>query len=170
MNNDTTSSNPLSADIVKERILNAKGKFVKVAWKSNPKPAAASKGVLLEKHTVAVCQAGVNFANLSSVKQGIEEGTRGEVQELPWGTWKSFPYLIEHKDEIYIRLYPSNGLNHRPSSTFFVNGEVVTKEVFASHMTPSEAKKVLEPSEEDRPLCFTIKSNNVLDIPVDIED
>lgn len=168
----------IDAASVRDKILNAKGNFVKAAWKSNPKPAAAFKDVLLEKKTVAVVQAGVNYANLSAVKDAIAAGERGEVQELPWGTWyedrltgKSwFPYVIEHKDELYLRLYPSQGLNHKTQSVFYVNGEEVTKDEFAKYLTASEAKKLLDPKEEDRPLCFTIKLKNLMDLPQDVEE
>lgn len=167
----------LDAASVRDRILNAKGNFVKAAWKSTPKPAAAFKNILLEKKTVAVVQAGVNYANLSSVKDAIAAGERGEVQELPWGQWYSdkltgkswFPYVIEHKDELYLRLYPSQGLNHKPQSVFYVDGEEVAKDVFATYLTASEAKKLLDPKPEDVPLCFTIKLNNLLDLPQDVD-
>lgn len=170
------SNNTTAAD-VRNKLLNAKGQFVKAAWKSNPKPAAAHKNVLLEKHTVAIVQAGVNYANLSAVKQGIEDGTRGPVEELPWGEWyvdpltqKSwFPHVITHKDEYYLRLYPSNANNHIPKSVFLVDGNEVTKDEFAKYLTPSEAKKLLNPSDEDKPLCFTIKLKNLLDLPQDVD-
>jgi hypothetical protein len=169
--------NKIDAASVRDKILNAKGNFVKAAWKSNPKPAAAHKGILLEKNTVAVVQAGVNYANLSSVKDAIAAGERGEVQELPWGQWyvdrltgKSlFPYVIEHKDSLYLRLYPSQGNNHKTQSVFYVNGQEVDKTEFAKYLTPSEATKLLDPSGEDRPLCFTIKLENLLDLPQDVD-
>ena len=169
--------NKIDAGAVRDKILNAKGNFVKAAWKSNPSPAAAFKkdGVLLEKHTVAVVQAGVNYANLSAVKDAIAAGERGEVQELPWGEWYKdpltgkdwFPHVITHKDEFYLRLYPSEGNNHRTKSVFYVNGEEVTKEDFAKYLTPSESKKLLDP--EEKPLCFTIKLKNLLDLPQDVD-
>lgn len=170
-------TNKLDAASVRDKILNAKGNFVKAAWKSNPKPAAAHKGILLEKKTVAVVQAGVNYANLSSVKDAIAAGERGEVQELPWGQWYTdkltgkswFPHVIEHKDELYLRLYPSNGNNHKTNSVFYADGVEVTKEEFAKYLTNSEANKLLNPSPEDVPLCFTIKLNNLLDLPQDID-
>lgn len=170
-----TNTKQLDAASVRDKILNAKGNFVKAAWKSNPKPKAEHKNVLLEKHTLAVVQAGVNYANLSSVKEGIASGERGEVQELPWGTWykdkltdKSwFPYVIEHKDELYLRLYPSQGNNHKTSSVFYANGVEVTKEDFAQYLTNSDAKKLLEPDKDL--LCFTIKLNNLLDLPEDVD-
>ena len=168
-------TNKLDAASVRDKILNAKGNFVKAAWKSNPKPSAANKNVLLEKHTVAVVQAGVNYANLSSVKDAIAAGERGPVEELPWGSWYTdkltnkswFPYVIEHKDSLYLRLYPSQGNNHKTTSVFYANGKEVTKEEFASYLTNSEAKKLLEPDKDL--LCFTIKLENLLDLPQDVD-
>ena len=162
-----TNFNSLSADVIREKILNAKGKFVRASWKSNPKPAGKFKNVILEKRTIGVVQAGVDYSNLSAVQNAIADGERGEVQELPWGQWKVFPYIIEHKGEEYIRLYPSQGINHYPKSSYFVNGEEVDKEKFAEYLTPSESKKLLE--KEDHPLCFTIKSENILGIPEEVE-
>jgi hypothetical protein len=170
----STSNIALSAEQIKEKILSAKGNFVKAKWKSNPKPAAAFKAFQLEKITESVVRAGINFANLSSVKDAIAAGERGEVQSLPFGEWLSFPYLIKHRpkgseeDVIYIRLYPSEGINHIPKSIYYVNGKEVQKEEFAKYLTPSDAKKLLDPSE--KPLCFTIKSDNVLDIPQDVDE
>jgi hypothetical protein len=165
----------LDAASVRDKILNAKGNFVKAAWKSNPKPKAEHKNVLLEKRSVAVVQAGVNYANLSAVKDAIAAGERGEVQELPWGQWyedkltkKSwFPYVIEHKDELYLRLYPSQGNNHKTQTVFYADGKEVTKDEFATYLTNSDAKKLLEP-EKDL-LCFTIKLDNLLDLPSDVD-
>jgi hypothetical protein len=160
-----TTQQSLTADEILSKILSSKGQFVKAVWKSNPTPAAAHKkaGIVLEKHTSAVCRAGINFANLSSVQQGIEEGTRGEVQSLPWGEWKidsegnsMFPYVITHKNADYVRLYPTDS---RCETIYFVNGSTVDKETFASYLTPSKAAKM---SSDEKPECFTIKRENIL--------
>lgn len=172
-----TDTKQLDAASVRDRILNARGNFVKAAWKSNPKPKAEHKNVLLEKHTLAVVQAGVNYANLSSVKDAIAAGERGEVQELPFGEWwvdpitnKSFfPYVIHHKDEFYLRLTRSQGNNHKSSSVYYANGKEVTKEEFASYLTNSEATKLLSPDPEKISPVFNIKLKNLLDLPQDID-
>lgn len=154
----TTKTQSLTAEEILSRILNARGQFVKAVWKSNPTPAAAHKkaGIVLEKHTSAVCRAGINFANLSSVQQGIEEGTRGEVQELPWGQWKVFPYIIEHKEAEYIRLYPTDS---KCETLYFVNGVEVDRNAFSAYLTPSDAAKM---TSGEKPECFTIKRENIL--------
>jgi len=167
-----TTHTPLPAEVIRQKILDAKGNFVKAYWKSNPSPASFYKktGVVLEKVTAGVVRAGINYANLSAVKDAIEAGERGEVEPLPWGEWKTasdgtslFPYIITHKGNDYIRLYPSEGTNHIPHSTYYVNGNVVDKQTFATYLTPSDAKKLLDP--ETTPLCFTIKAENVLGEP-----
>ncbi len=172
-----TTNKQITADDIRNRILNSRGQFIKASWKSNPPPAASFKkeGVILEKRTVAIVQSGVQFCNLSAVKNAIEAGERSEVGELPWGSWKvidgvsQYPYIIEHKGIDYIRLTPSQAGNHIPKSTYYVNGEIVDKAKFAEYLTSSEAKKLLNPTDEDRPLCFTIKAENILDIPEDVE-
>lgn len=156
-----TNTVSLTADEVISRILNTKGSYVKAYWKSNPKPAAAHKSVLLEKVTGAVVRSGIDFSNLGSVKEGIESGDRGEVQPLPWGQWKMFPYVIEHKDTDYIRLYPSLSATHIPQTTYYVNGSVVNKSEFASYLTASESNKLLD-GEKSRPECFTVKADNII--------
>jgi hypothetical protein len=156
-----TNTPNLTAAEVTNKILSCKGNFVKVFWKSNPSPAAIHKkaGVVLEKVTNAVVRAGIDFANLTSVKESIANGERGEVQSLPWGEWKVFPYVITHKDKEYIRLYPS--VANTPKVKYFVNNEEVDKTTFASYLTNSEANKLLNP--EDKPIeCFTISADNIL--------
>jgi hypothetical protein len=159
-----TTTQSLTADEILDKILSSKGQFVKAVWKSNPSPAAAHKkaGVLLEKHTSAVCRAGINFAQLSAVKDAIAANERGEVQELPFGTWLHFPYIIKHTpkgsedEQYYVRLYPTDS---RCETIYFVNGEKVDKDTFTSYLTPSEAAKL---SSGEKPLCFTIKRENIL--------
>lgn len=134
---------------------------MKVYWKSNPSPAAVHKknGIVLEKVTNAVVRAGIDFSNLTSVKEGIANNERGEVQSLPWGEWKHFPYVITHKEKEYIRLYPSAA--NTPKVKYFVNDEEVDKNAFAAYLTNSEATKLLYP--EEKPLeCFTVSADNIL--------
>lgn len=164
-----TNNVSLSAADMVNKLKSAKGEFVKASWKSNPKPSAANKGILLEKVTTGVVRAGINYANLSAVKEGIANGERGEVGELPFGEWLNgmFPYLIGHTNKQgeyteYMRLYPSPGINHYPKSKYLVDGVEVDKTQFASYLTPSESKKLLDPEEKDIPLCFTIKVQNIL--------
>jgi hypothetical protein len=141
-----------------EKLLSApKGSFQSVTWQSSPKPAEAHKGIKLEKITSAVCKAGIDFSNLSTVKQGIESGERGEVQALPWGQWDKFPFTITHKGETYVRLYPAAQAN-QVKTLYKVDGQEVNKEVFNTYLTPSDAKKTGE-----KPECFTVKACNLID-------
>lgn len=150
--NNTNATN--AADL--SLITKGTGQFVKVSFKSTKKPAAAFKGTELVKVSSGVFRSGIDFANLSSVKDGIANGERGEVQSLPWGEWVSFPYIIAHKGEQYVRLYPSVG--HKVEVKHFVNGKEVSKEEFNSFLTPSDAK----PSAGVE--CFTIKASNIISV------
>lgn len=156
-----------NSEEVKDKILNARGTYVKAAWRSNPSPAAAFKHHQLEKRTVAVIRAGINFANLSIVKQGIENEDRGPVQELPWGVWKKFPYIIEHKGQEYLRITRSQKPEHKAICTYFVDGEIVDKVTFSTYLTKSAAAELMKGNDS---LVFNIKIENVLGIPEEIDE
>jgi len=156
--NITTKIQLLTATDTISNFFKGKGQFMRAAWKSNPKPAAAFKGVVLEKRTTTIVRSGLEFQNLSSVKEAIESGERGEVQELPWGEWVYYPYLIKHNESYYLRMYPTDSI---PIVRYFVDDVEVTKDVFATYLTPSEAKKLLS-EDKEKPECFTIKMENVL--------
>ena len=157
-----------------EKFMSIKGQFCKVEWESTKKPAAAHKGLVLVKRSSGVFRAGINFSKLGAVIDGIRDGERGEVQKLPWGQWKSFPYIIEHKDNEYVRLYPpaktitlEDGTPKRVSDwsaarmtvSYFVDGQPVTKEEFNKFLTPSDAN-----NDGDLPDCFTVKAENLLSL------
>ena len=155
----------ITAQEILSKILKSKGQFVKASWKSNPSPKASFKGTNLEKVHIGIIRAGINYSNLASVQQGIETGLRGEVQELPWGQWELFPYLITHKSETYIRLYPSS---HKTITKYFVNSVEVDSVKFCEYLTPSAAAQILNPDSENPLACFTVKASNILDIPEEI--
>lgn len=132
-----------------ERILKSKGQFVRVAWKSEPKPKAEFKGIKLEKISRAIARAGINYSNLKE-NEGIETG------ELPWGKWKNFPYVIEHKEKEYIRLYPVSRKRPMVKTKFFVDGKSVEKNEFEKYLPPSATNK-------ETPKCFNVSAENFIE-------
>ena len=152
--------NQLTAAIV-DALSRIKGQYVSVSWKSEVTPSSAHKGVTLEKHTRAVCRAGVSFERMQSVKNAIAKGERPDIQPLAWGQWKDYPHTITHKGQDYVRLYPST--NNPTHSTYYANGQEVTKDKFASFLAPSKAKKLLDKS---TPQCFTVKASNLIDVKI----
>ena len=142
-------------------ILAAKGQFVTARWQSVVGTAAGFKHLNITKITSAVVRSGIDFANLTSVKVGIENGEREEVKSLPWGKWLNFPYIIGHKNKEYVRLYPSLSANHIPKVSYFVDGIETPKAEILQYLTGSTVKKM---NEAKAPECFTLTSTNVLDI------
>ena len=136
-----------------------KGQFISLDFKSEPAPSAEFKkaGVVLEKISKGIYRTGINFANLSAVKEGIENGERGEVQPLPKGqSWAIFPLVIKKEDgSLLLRVTMAEG--HFPQVTYKVNGSEVSKENFESYLPPSARS-----SNKERPLVFTIKESNLL--------
>jgi len=155
------SYNP-STTMIAEQVMSAvsgvSGRHIRLTFKSEGKPSSSYKGAKLEKVTMGAFRAGIDYANLSEVKEAIAKGERGEVEPLPWGEWGVFPYSINHKGKTYFRFYPATGgIIQKPSVTYYVNGEEVDKETYQEMLPPSDRKP------KDKP-CFVIESNNILSI------
>lgn len=105
-------------------LLETRGSVRHVRYTTEKKPAAAHKGRKLVKYVSGLFRCGINFSNLGAVIDGIRDGERGPVQPLPWGVWQEFPYLIEHKGERYVRLYPMG------RTLYFVSGVEVDRPTY----------------------------------------
>jgi hypothetical protein len=164
-NNKPTRVTKVTKEEVFDRILSSKDQYVKVAWKSNPKPSAKFKDTVLEKRTVAIVRSGIDYANLKEVKDDIEAEERPPVGPLPFGKWLAFPYLIEHNFIFYLRLTRSKSPIHLQlyESKYFVNDAEVSFDEFCSYLPASKAKVLAQPPEEQSPV-FVIKLSNLLDI------
>jgi len=138
-----------------ERFMQCAGYMLSVVFTTEKKPAAAHKGVRLSKRVRGIFMAGTDYSRLPAVRDAIASGERGEVQPLPWGEWESFPYVIRHKGERYYRLYPV--ADTVLTVTYMVDGEEVSREVWAGFLTPSERAKM---ESGDRPDCITVKAGN----------
>jgi len=150
----SNTMNNTNASVI-NAFLSAAGQFASVTFKSNPKPAASFKGVVLEKTTTGVFRSGINFANLASTKEEFATGERTEVQPLAWGEWETFPFVIAHKGERFLRLTTVKGVKSK--QTFKVNGVEVTKDEFESFLVPSARSDAKTPTE-----VFNIKESNLV--------
>ncbi len=161
---------------VLELLKENKGRNLKATWRRNAK---VRKGVtaLIEKETSATIRAGINFAKLSSVKEGILRDERMDVQPLSWGKWTEFPFIIEHKENDYLRLYPASsvpfvyeeskavctqeeGSIQRPKVQWYLNGNKVPFHLVEMFLLASEHPKPIE----ETPICFTIKFNDLVSL------
>ena len=128
-----------------------KGQFLAAEWMSEPKPLAAHKGKVLRKFSKATVRTGVEFRNLSAVKEAIANGERDEVGSLPWGEWMVYPYIITHKGSEYIRLTLTEGCPI--ASRYEVDGVEVEAAAFYS-MLPKQSG--------ERPEVLTVKVANLV--------
>lgn len=160
---DTISTIPISQtahDLI-EKIKGCRGQFIRVNYVTNVKPRAANKDVTITKHVSGIFRTGIDYANKASVREAIESGDRGEVQELPWGVWAEFPWIIVHNAQEYLRLYPVESVI--PTTRYEVERDgvplpqppgVTTKEWIASFLTPADGAKLLS-SEREKIECIT---------------
>ena len=152
------------AKAIVETLKNIKGQNVSITWKRAMKTRAGVQ-VVCEKETEAHIRAGIDYSKMAKVQEGIEEGTRGEVQSLPWGNWSEFPFIITHtpkgktETQEYVRLYPASFDNLRPHVTYFLNGKECLKADVEPYCLASEFQK-----DKESPDCFTIKARDLVSI------
>lgn len=158
------SANNLSGDAkaIVNYLKEHKGQHVAITWRKELK---TRKGIAakVEKQTRAYVRAGIEYANLASVKEGIADGTRAEVGPLQvWQEWAEAPFILRHKTNgtEYVRLYPAAFDNLKPHSEYFLNGALVDKSAVESMCLASEFPKG-ERAEKD---VFQVKANSILSI------
>jgi hypothetical protein len=135
-----------------------KGQFIELTFRSTPTPNKDNKGKVLVKETTGIFRTGINYANLSPVKDAVEAGERGEVGSLPWGSWAVFPLVIVNGEKEYLRITTSPF--HRPTVRYSVDGVEVSKEHFESNLPASKRSKP-----EDKPtLIFNIEAGNLVGV------
>jgi hypothetical protein len=118
------------ATLTREQWLAAVGggiNALQVEWTSTVRPAAAHKGVRLEKITRATVMTGVEY-------QALAANVGRETGHLPWGEWAVYPWVITHKGQDYARLYTVDG---SLSTTYLVEGRAVSRDTFGGYLTPA---------------------------------
>lgn len=135
-----------------------KGQHVPAIWQRTAKVFADCPLVIV-KRTTAYVRAGIDYSNLALVREGIENGTRGPVQSLKWGTWAQFPFIIAHKAKEYVRLYPAVFANLTPTVEWFIDGRPATYADVEPYLLASEKR-----DSEEEVTCFTVCADNVLSI------
>jgi len=158
-----------TASEVLATILNCKGSHVSVRYQTFDKPRKESKktGVVELKRVVkGAFRAGLEFQNLTEIKEAIAAGERGEIKPRKWGVYTKFPFILEHKGEEYVALYPATGgFIQRPKTAYFVNGEETDRATYNAHLTDSkQAEKEQEAKGEVAIHPLDLKVSNLLDI------
>ncbi len=143
----------MKASEIINKLRNRKGQHVGVQW-ARPMKTRADVSAVVIKHTTAYVRAGIDYANLASVKDSGRE-----VESLPWGQWAEFPFSITHKGAEYIRLYPATFGNLRPTVRYTVNGKVASVDEVKPLCLASEFRE-----SDEAPACFTIKAENIVGI------
>lgn len=154
----------MNIETIKQILASKKGANIKATWGKTLKTLAGFRGVKVEKVTSLVVRGGITYDNMNVVKEGREDGSLpAENAGLPWGEWVQYPLHIAHKGTDYARFYPASGINVAtggefiPDVTYYIDGKVATRDEVRSICLASEF-----PNREEKPLCFTIKADNVL--------
>jgi hypothetical protein len=149
----------MNSDKIIETLESHKGQNLRAKWR---KPLKTRKGVedVIEKETQIIVRGGVDYDNIGVVQEKRENGELPtENAGLPWGQWKKFPIIIEHKEQEYARLYPASGINFPVKTKYFFNGIEVPKDEVKEFCLKSEF-----PEKDEAPLCYTVKVNSIVEL------
>lgn len=122
------------------RILAKRGQFTGCLWVRTLK---TRKGVLsvVTKETRATVRAGIDHEQRAKVETARADGSLPAVNSgLPWGQWLAFPFVIEHKGNHYVRLYPVEG--RAPRVVYRIDGKLAAKSDVESLCLASEFNTV----------------------------
>lgn len=119
-----------------------------VQWETTVKPAAAHKARKLTKIVTGHYDVGREYVTKDA--DGNPKGS-DDSRSLPWGEWDVYPYIIRHNNKEYLRLLPPIDDDNTASASYFVDGELVSKEEFQQFLTPGDVKKMSKPSD-----CFSV--------------
>lgn len=145
------------------------GTWFKITWLSElPITSyARSKGYVISKIVTSTVRKGIEYSNLSTVKEkdGIAIDFNSPAKhELPWGHWMKGYYktFIEHTNKngdysVYLRVYTSP---NKPTQYYMVNGKRCTLEEV-------KALGLVQPSywnKNNDTGTMTIKISNIISI------
>ena len=130
------------------------GKWVAIKYSSNPKPLKEFKNHTITKVTEGVYRLGIAYCNLKS-KIGVK------TENLPYGHWESEfkNLLLSHDGNDYLRIYTTNNPKHKSHTTYYLDGEEITKEELIEMGAMSESQSKSKHTE-----LFNVKLENVIQI------
>lgn len=132
--------------------LSKTGQFTGFLW---VRPVKTRKGVsaVITKTVRCVGRVGLSYDNRAAVQDARASGELPAVNAgLPWGEWLVFPTLIQHKGNIYVRVYPVPG--RAPKVIYKMDGRIVKKSDIVSLCLASEFGEVNESIG-----CMTLKAD-----------
>jgi hypothetical protein len=149
----------MKAQEIVQNVASKKGQHVLATWQRAAKTFKDCP-MVIAKRTSAWVRAGIEYANLAVVKEAVASGERDEVEGLKWGEWIQYPFVIGHKGQEYVRLYPASFDNLKPIVAWTIDNRPASYEEVEPYLLASEKRK----DDEDKPLCFTLKADSVISI------
>lgn len=154
----------MSTTLIDTVISTPAGQFVRAVWSRNCK---VKKGVTEcpVKTVSGVFRVGIDYDAVKDVKDGRENGTLpSESAGLPWGVWRIFPRLINHKETDYVRLYYASGEGgklDRIKSVYTLNGKEISREELQA-MGICLASEFRDEKPDEELNTFTVKADSFL--------
>lgn len=139
-----------------DTLLEKKGQFCQVTYSKEVKQLKDHDRNIV-KIVSLNCRAGVEYDNMQNVQiKRLTGELPEENQGLPWGKWKKYPYIIEHKGKDYVRVALNK--NSKPKTQYFLGGKEITRDEALEYALASEKKS------GEMPDVLTIDVDKILSI------
>ena len=137
--------------------LSKKGQICTVTFTRRLKTYKEFSKHCIEKISTLQARVGAEYDNIQNVKDKREVGILPATnQGLSWGTWKDFPYIIEHCGQEYYRFTVLRNL-FKPQTIYFHNKVERSWEDIRPMLLSSE----FNTSDND---VFNIRKTNIIDL------
>jgi hypothetical protein len=157
-NNGATQLSTLQ-HIIKDFYGMKSGAMYRVIWRREAKQYKKFQEDKLEKVVSTIVRSGILYDNIKNVQEKRENNELPEVNAgLPWGKWIDPNRTIEHKGNVYLRLYPvPNVTENQTTVSWFLNEEYKNKVDIIERLTAAEQN-------DKKADCFTLKVENVKEL------
>lgn len=161
-----SSNNNNNANDLTKKVLSLLSRSGQIVTMTTNRPVKIKKGANaspINKESIFQCRIGVNYDNISAVKEKRVDGSLPEENAgLPWGKWVKFPFLIEHNGEFYLRCTTlKNSVKTKTKYVAVSNGNEVAIDDVKSIALASEFPKCPSQVASD---IFNIKVSSIIDI------
>lgn len=132
---------PRTASHIRRALARA-GQFTGFLW-VRPMKTRKDVSALVTKSVRCVGRVGLAYDKREAVQEARASGELpAQNAGLPWGQWLLFPYLIQHKGKLYLRIYPVP--NRRPRVIYRIDGRLASRAEVEPLCLSSEFSEVRE--------------------------
>jgi len=143
------------------KLLSKKGQFASISYRRPLKllKQYVNEGMVGEKLVTLTCRCGIDYSNLQSTIEKVENGSISCDGKLIGREWVLFPYLLKSLStgKLLFRFYTVDN-NNKADTRWFLDGQEIAQEALPTYCLKSEW------GERDSLPCFDLPVENIISV------